>query len=217
MYIYYLIQRSTKNFEKNYKFHLFFSKTSLYKKRLVFAKITKFCYFNKSMRKKVKTNIILFVVAIPIAMWLFFLLESPNFLWASVISLREQEAMKENKWDLWYTNEWNVLDVFLDDKVENLDYLTVSIAYDQENVSFDLDDIDAQTEYKILSNDDWNLLIQFNNFSNKNFDYKNSLFMLKFSWETQNILVSQATASLFTWNDRFLAVWSLNQYRQAHD
>lgn len=169
------------------------------------------------MRKKVKTNIILFVVAIPIAIWLFFLLESPNFLWASVISLREQEAMKENRRDLWYTNEWNVLDVFLDDKVENLDYLTVSIAYDKENVSFDLDDIDAQTEYKILSNDDWNLLIQFNNFSNKNFDYKNSLFMLKFSWETQNILVSQATASLFTWNDRFLAVWSLNQYRQAHD
>ena len=169
------------------------------------------------MKKKLKTNIIIFIIAIPLAIWLFFMLESPNFLWASVISLQEQEAMKENKWDIWYKNEWNILDVFLDDKVDNLDYLTVSIAYDPENVSFNLEDIDAQTEYKILSNEEWNLLIQFNNFSNKNFDYKNSLFMLKFIWEDPNILVSQVTAFLFTGTDRPLAVWSLNQYRQAHD
>jgi hypothetical protein len=44
--------------------------------------------------------------------------------------------------------------VFLDDKVGDLDYLTVSIAYDPENVSFDLNDIDAQTEYKVLSNEE---------------------------------------------------------------
>lgn len=169
------------------------------------------------MKKRLKTNIIIFIIAIPLAIWLFFMLESPNFLWASVISLQEQETMKENKWDIWYKNEWNVLDVFLDDKVDNLDYLTVSIAYDPENVSFNLEDIDAQTEYKILSNEEWNLLIQFNNFSNKNFDYKNSLFMLKFIWEDPNILVSQVTAFLFTWTDRPLAVWSLNQYRQMHD
>lgn len=169
------------------------------------------------MKKRLKTNIIIFIIAIPLAIWLFFLFESPKLLWASVISLQEQEAMKENKWDIWYKNEWNILDVFLDDKVGDLDYLTVSIAYDPENVSFDLKDIDAQTEYKVLSNEEWNLLIQFNNFSNKNFDYKNSLFMLKFIWEDPNILVSQVTAFLFTGTDRSLAVWSLNQYRQAHD
>jgi hypothetical protein len=31
---------------------------------------------------------------------LFFLFENPKFLSASVISLQEQEAMKENNWDL---------------------------------------------------------------------------------------------------------------------
>lgn len=169
------------------------------------------------MKKRLKTNIIIFIIAIPIALWLFILLENPKFLSASVISLQEQEAMKENNWDLWYKNEWNILDIYLDEKIDNLDYLTVSIAYDPDSVSLDLDNIDTQTEYKVLSNDDGNLLIQFNNFSNKNFDYKNSLFMLKFTGDNPSILVSQATAFLFTWVNRLLSVWSLNQYKQLHD
>lgn len=168
------------------------------------------------MKKRIKTNIIILLIAIPVAIWLFLLSENTKIFSASVISLQEKEAMKENNRDLWYKNEWNILDIYLDDKVDNLDYLTLSIAYDPDSISFDVNDIDTQTDYKILSNEDWNLLIQFNNFSNKNFDYKNSLFMLKFTWENQSILVSQATAFLFTWTDRFLAVWSLNQYKQTH-
>jgi hypothetical protein len=73
------------------------------------------------------------------------------------------------------------LDVYLDENLDKLDYLTLSIVYDPESIAFDLQDLDTQAEYKILSNEDGNLLIQFNNFSNKNFDYKNSLFMLKFT------------------------------------
>lgn len=168
------------------------------------------------MKKRLKTNIIIFIIAIPLALWLFVLLENSKFLSASVISIQEQEVMKENNWDLWYKNEWNTLDVYLDEKVGNLDYLTLSIAYDSDNISFDLDSIDTQTEYKILSNEDGNLLIQFNNFAN-NFDYKSSLFMLKFTWDDANILVSQATAFLFTWNNRFLSIGSLNPYKQSHD
>ena len=105
----------------------------------------------------------------------------------------------------------------IDEKVDNLDYLTLSIVYDPENISFDVDDIDTQTDYKILSNEGGNLLIQFNNFSNKNFDYKNSLFTLKFTWDNPSILISQANWFLFTWTDKLLSVWSLNQYKQAHD
>ena len=169
------------------------------------------------MRKRLKTNIIIFIIAIPLAVWLFVLFENPKFLSASVISLQEQEAMKENNWDLGYKNEWNTLDVYLDEKVENLDYLTLSIAYDPDNIIFDLDDLDTQVEYKILSNEDGNLLIQFSNFSNRNFDYKNSLFMLKFTWDDTSILVSQATGLLFTWINKLLSIGSLNSYRQVHD
>ena len=169
------------------------------------------------MKKRLKTNIIIILIAIPVAIWLFLLSENTKFFSASIISLQEQEAMKKNNWDLWYKNDWNILDIYLDEKINNLDYLTLSIAYDPDNISFDVNDIDTQTDYKILSNEEWNLLIQFNNFSNKNFDYKNSLLMLKFTWDDPSILVSQATAFLFTWTDRLLAIWSLNQYKQIHD
>ena len=169
------------------------------------------------MKKRLKTNIIILLIAIPVAIWLFFLSENMNIFSASVISLQEKEAMKENNRDLWYKNDKNILDIYLDEKVDKLDYLTVSIVYDPESVSFNIDDIDTQTDYKILSNEEGNLLIQFNNFSNKNYDYKNSLLMLKFIWDDPSILVSQATAFLFTWTDRPLAVWSLNQYKQTHD
>ncbi len=176
-----------------------------------------FCHFQKQMKKRLKTNIIIFLVAIPLAIWLFWLSQNPNFLSASVISLQEQQAMKQNNRDLGYKNDGNTLDVFLDEKVDNLDYLTLSILYDPDHISFNVDDINTQIDYKILSNEDGNLLIQFNNFSNKNFDYKNSLFMLKFTWQDPSILVSQATAFLFTGTNKFLAIGSLNQYRQTHD
>ena len=118
------------------------------------------------MKKRIKTNLIIFLIAIPVAIWLFFFSENMKLFSASVISLKEQEAMKENNRDLGYKNDWNILDIYLDDKVDNLDYLTLSIVYDPENISFNVDDIDTQTDYKILSNESGNLLIQFNNFSN---------------------------------------------------
>lgn len=169
------------------------------------------------MKKRLKTNIIIFLISIPLAVWLFFLLENPKFLSASVISLQEQEVMEKNNWDLWYKNDWNILDIYLDEKLDNLDYVTLSILYDPDNVSFDLQDLDAQTDYKIVSNEQWNLVIQFNSFLNEKFDYKNSLLMLKFTWDNPNILVSQATAYLFTWVNKYLSIWSLNQYKQTHD
>ena len=169
------------------------------------------------MKKRIITNIVIFIIAIPVAIWLYFLTKDSKFLSASVISLQEQETMKQNNRDLGYKNNWNVLDIYLDEKVDNLDYLTLSILYDPDDVSFDVDDIDTQTDYKVLSNEDGNLLVQFNNFSNKNFDYKSSLLMLKFTGEESNILVSQATAFLFTGTNRLLAVWSLNEYKQIHD
>jgi hypothetical protein len=89
--------------------------------------------------------------------------------------------------------------------------------YDPDNVSFDLQDLDTQIDYKVVSNEQWNLVIQFNGSFDNKFDYKNSLLMLKFTWDNPNILVSQATAYLFTWINKNLSIGSLNQYRETHD
>lgn len=157
------------------------------------------------------------MIALPVAVALFFVFENFNFLSASVISLQDEETMNQNNRDLWYKNEWNLLDVYLDKNFDNLDYLTLSIVYDPDNVSFDTKDISTQVEYKIISDQEGNLLVQFNGFSNNDFNYKNSLFMLKFTWEDSRILVSQATAFLFSWTNKLLSIWSLNKNKQNHD
>jgi hypothetical protein len=41
----------------------------------------------------------------------------------------------------------------LDEKLDNLDYVTLSILYDPDNVSFDLQDLDTQIDYKVVSNE----------------------------------------------------------------
>lgn len=169
------------------------------------------------MKKRIKTDLLIFLIAIPIAVLLFFVVQNPEFLSGSVISLQEQQAMKDNNRDLWYKNEKNVLDVFLDERVNDLDYLTLSIIYDPDSVSFDLENFDSQTEYKILSNEEWNLLVQFSNFAGNSFDHKNSLFMLNFDGKEPNILVSQATAYLFSGTNKLLSIGSLNPYRETHD
>jgi len=169
------------------------------------------------MKQRIKTNLLIFLIAIPIAILLFFVVQNPEFLSGSVISLQEQQAMKDNNRDLWYKNEWNVLDVFLDERVSDLDYLTLSIIYDPDSISFDLEKFDSQTEYKILSNEEWSLLIQFSNFAGNSFDHKNSLFMLNFDWKEPNILVSEATAYLFSWTNKLLSIGSLNKYKESHD
>lgn len=169
------------------------------------------------MKKRIKTNLLIFLIAIPVAILLFLVVQNPEFLSGSVISLQEQQAMKDNNRDLWYKNDKNVLDVFLDERVNDLDYLTLSIIYDPDSVSFDLENFDSQTEYKILSNEEWNLLIQFSNFAGNSFDHKNSLFMLNFDGKEPNILVSEATAYLFSGTNKLLSIGSLNPYRETHD
>jgi len=169
------------------------------------------------MKKRIKTDLLIFLIAIPVAVLLFLVVQNPEFLSGSVISLQEQQTMKDNNRDLWYKNDKNVLDVFLDERVNDLDYLTLSIIYDPDSVSFDLENFDSQTEYKILSNEEWNLLIQFSNFAGNSFDHKNSLFMLNFDGKEPNILVSEATAYLFSGTNKLLSIGSLNPYKETHD
>lgn len=168
------------------------------------------------MKKRIKTDILLFIIAIPIALILFFVLDNPELLSASIISLQEQSIMKENRRDLWYKNEWNTLDVFLDDSLNDLDYVTISIIYDENEVSLNAQDIITQTDYEILWNTTWSLLIQFTNFSKSDYDYLNSLFELKYIWEP-SILVGEAQAFLFSGINKILAIWSLNQTKSEHN
>ena len=88
---------------------------------------------NKSTKSRLKTNIIILILAAICAVVLFYFTENPGLFSASVISLQESEKMKENNWDIAYKNDSQILDVFLSDSLQDVSNITISIIYDPQN------------------------------------------------------------------------------------
>lgn len=155
----------------------------------------------------------IFVAAIVLSIALFYFTENPHFFSASILSLQDAETMRENSRDIWYKNENNILDVFVSDLLKGVDYLTISIIYDIDDVTLQLDSIRWQLEYEVISHLSWSLVVRFKNFTD-NFDYAQSLFELDFEWERPSILLSEWSATLANWSIEYLSIWLLNTDRQ---
>ena len=170
--------------------------------------------------KKLKTNIIIFWLAVVLSVSLFYVTENTSFFSASILSLQDAETIKAKSRDIWYKNEWNILDTFLSDNLESISSMTFSVIYDSENIDLDIESIDSQTDYEIISNNEWGVVIKFTNFSGIDYDYKQSLFELPFTWDRWNIstvLISEWMANLFNWENKILSIGLLNEDTQVHN
>ncbi len=154
-------------------------------------------------------------MAILFSLILFYFMENPVFFSASILSLQDAQTMTANHWDLAYKNEKNVLDVFVSDTIKNINELSVSIIYDDQDVQIDLDNIKQQCDYEIVSQMGWSLILKFKNFNWK-FDYGQSLFELPFWGKEPSILLSEWSVLLLNWNNKTLSIWSLNQNKDSH-
>jgi len=166
--------------------------------------------------KRIITNILIFLWAIVIAVWMFYLTENSSLFSASILSLQDAETIKAKSRDVWYKNEWNVLDTFVSEELWWIDSITFSVIYDKDNTNLDLDKIDSQTQYKIISNNEWAILIKFTNFSGLEYDYQQSLFELPFSWDKSTVLISEWIVSLISWENKNLSIWVLNTETKTH-
>lgn len=174
----------------------------------------------KGTKKKIKSNIIIIILAFIIALALFYFSENWDFFSASIISLQDAETMKKNNRDIWYKNQSDMLDVFVSDELKDINNLTISIIYDPDNTLIDVSQILPQWSLysEILTDLPWNLVLKFSNFSGW-FDYQNSLFELPFSASSDvyNALISQATIVWLDWNTQPLSIWLLNENNtQSH-
>jgi hypothetical protein len=160
--------------------------------------------------KRFRTNAMIFLVAVWLSLVLFYFTENPSFFSASILSLQDAQTMKANSWDIWYKNEKNILDVFLSDSTKDINYISLSIIYDASEIEINLDKIISQTEYEVLSNTQWVLVLKVINF-NTDFDYWKSLFELPFSWKEPSILISEWSVILLNWENKKLSIWLLNQ------
>jgi len=160
--------------------------------------------------KRLKTNAMIFVVAVLLSIVLFYTSKNPDLFSASILSLQDAETIKAKSRDVWYKNEWNILDTFLSDKLQNISNITFSIIYDQDNTNLKLEKFDCQTNYEILSSEEGSIVIKFTNFSGIDYDYQQSLFELPFNWQMSKVLISEGMANLFNWENKNLSIWLLN-------
>ena len=174
---------------------------------------------SKWLKKRLKTNIIILILAIICAVALFYFTENPCFFSASIISLRESEEMKKNNWDLAYKNDSQVLDVFLSDSLQDVSNITISIIYDPQNADINPGDIVIQSNLvsNILSDTPWLLVIKIDNFTWW-FNYQNSLFELPFSTtdDIYNILLSEATIVSVDGENKPLSIGVLNNIDKTY-
>lgn len=161
--------------------------------------------------KRFTNNFIIFFTAILLSVFLLYVTKNPNFLSASVLSLQDEETIKAKSRDVWYKNDWNILDTFLSNDLQNISDITFSIIYDQENINLDLNKINSQTKYEVLSDQEWSIVIKFKNFSGLDYDYKQSLFELPFDWSMQRVLISEGIVNLLDGQNQNLSIWLLNQ------
>ncbi len=160
--------------------------------------------------KRFKTNAMILLVAILFSAVLFYTTQNPDLFSASVLSLQDAETIKAKSRDVWYKNEWNILDTFLSDELQDISSITFSVIYDQDNTDLNLDKFDCQTNYEILSSEEGSVVIKFTNFSGIDYDYQQSLFELPFNWEMPTVLISEGMANLFNGENKNLSIWLLN-------
>lgn len=192
---------------------MLFYQTLLYKNDGIF-----FTTFSCEMKKRLKTNIIIILVAAILAFALFLFTENPDRFSASIISLQDAQTMKENNRDIWYKNESQNLDVFVSDDLKDISNLTISIIYDENNTEIDIQKLVPQTNLisEVVSDEPWTLVLRFSDFSG--FDYTNSLFEMPFSAHdsTSNALLSEAVAVLLDGNSQSLSIGLLNEKSDSY-
>lgn len=158
----------------------------------------------------------IFVVAVLLSAVLFYTTKNPDLFTASVLSLQDAEIIKAKSRDIWYKNEWNILDTFLSDKLQGIGSITFSVIYDSQNINLNLEKLDAQTDYEIISDSEWWVVIKFTNFSGIDYDYHQSLFELPFDWDMSTVLISEWIVNLFNWENKSLSIGLLNSDINKH-
>ncbi len=169
--------------------------------------------------QRFKTNIIIFWLAIVLSVSLFYITENTSLFSASILSLQDAETIKAKSRDIWYKNEWNILDTFLSEQLQSISSITFSVIYDNANIDLNLEKLDSQTDYEIISDNEGGVVIKFTNFSGIDYDYHQSLFELPFTgdrWSMSQVLISEWMVNLFNWEHKNLSIGLLNKETNTH-
>ena len=153
--------------------------------------------------KSFSKYIIIVIIGILLAFLVARIQYDTSDLWASVLSLTEQDFFESTQWDAWYKKENQIFEVFLAEQVRNEWALTISILYSTENIERYGDQISTNYWVNISEQNEWNLILNVDSY--QNWDFTEWLFELPYSWDSKDITLEYIKSQNLDF-----AIWNLD-------
>ena len=153
--------------------------------------------------KSFSKYIIIVIIGILLAFLVARIQYDTSDLWASVLSLTEQDFFESTQWDAWYKKENQIFEVFLAEQVRNEWALTISILYSTENIERYGDQISTNYWVNISEQNEWNLILNVDGY--QNWDFTEWLFELPYSWDSKDITLEYIKSQNLDF-----AIWNLD-------
>jgi len=153
--------------------------------------------------KSFSKYIIIVIIGILLAFLVARIQYDTSDLWASVLSLTEQDFFESTQWDAWYKKENQIFEVFLAEQVRNEWALTISILYSPENIERYGDQISTNYWVNISEQNEWNLILNVDGY--QNWDFTEWLFELPYSWDSKDITLEYIKSQNLDF-----AIWNLD-------
>ena len=156
-----------------------------------------------------KQNVAIIIGAAVVALWIFYVVKNPDIFMASVLSLQEQAFIVEKWRDVAYkTNSWYV-DIFISEQLETPTKIDFTISFDKDTISIDTQNLSGQGTRSIDKPDN-NIIIMHIN-PQQNIDKTQSIVLIPFTWNYDQIVLSEAVAQFNNGKEKNLSIWSLNE------
>lgn len=156
-----------------------------------------------------KQNISIIIGAACLAVGLFYIVKNPEFFAASVLSLQEKTFIVDKWRDIAYkSNSWYV-DIFMSEKLETPANIDFTISFDKDSIFINAQNISGQGTRTTNFPDENSIIIH--SIPNQNIDKSQSIVMLPFTGNNENILLSEAVAQLSDGTEKSLSIGSLNE------
>lgn len=153
--------------------------------------------------KSFSKYIIIVIIGILLAFLVARIQYDTSDLWASVLSLTEQDFFESTQWDAWYKKENQIFEVFLAEHARNESALMISILYSPENIERYVDQISTNYWVNISEQNEWNLILNVDSY--QNWDFTEWLFELPYSWDSKDITLEYIKSQNLDF-----AIWNLD-------
>ena len=157
----------------------------------------------------IKKNSLIVLAAAIIAVGVFYVVNNPSFFTASILSLQEKAFITEKWRDIAYKTTSGYVDIFISENLEMPQSVDFTLSFDKDIVNIDAQNISGQWTRTVNNPDDTSVVIQ--SIPGANVDKSQSIILLPFTWDSKNILLSEAVAKLSDSKEKSLSIGSLNE------